>query len=419
MKAILILSLFLCFSSLQSFRFKEKEVHAKVSGVNQTQHWFNSQLINHFDVQDNRTYSQRYWVLDQYFDQTSGPVFLYICGEYTCPGIPDERQFPVVLARKFKALILVLEHRFYGASQPFGNASWSTENLRYLTANLALADLAYFIQWSKDSALYGIGQSNPWITIGGSYPGALSGWFRYKYPHLTVGALASSAVVNSILDFTIRTSTLKSGPQCTEAIQNLTHFAEIHLGDEDLREDFLASFNAQNLSNPEFLFFFADIFVELVQYGKREFLCNLLQNKTLSQQMDAIRNYSLVNAPPQSYGAYYIRNETVDINNDMRQWTYQTCAQVGWFQTFYPNETLSMRSTKVTLDFYRQWCRESFGKDLWPNVENTNLELGGKHLEAFNIIFTNGGEVNYKLNKYMNFILIGPMAMGRNQRKQR
>ena len=42
---------------------------------------------------------------------------------------------------------------------------------------------------------------SPWITVGGSYPGALSAWFRAKYPHLTVAALASSAVVNAITDF--------------------------------------------------------------------------------------------------------------------------------------------------------------------------------------------------------------------------
>jgi len=29
----------------------------------------------------------------------------------------------------------------------------------------------------------------------------MSAWFRYKYPHLTVGAWASSAVVEAILDF--------------------------------------------------------------------------------------------------------------------------------------------------------------------------------------------------------------------------
>lgn len=366
------------------------------SPVNQTQHWFKDQLINHFDRQDNRTYSQRYWSISQYFSNESGPVFVYICGEYTCPGLPEERQFPIELAKKFNALILVLEHRYYGASQPFGNESMKFENMKYLTINLALEDLAFFINSVKNTGLFGVKPTNPWITIGGSYPGALSAWFRYKYPHLTVGALASSAVVNTILNFVdfdkqIRISTLKSGIKCTESIQNLTHLAE-QLLESNQSNVFKASFNAEKLSNPEFLFFFADIFVELVQYGSRVKLCDMLKDKSLSDQMNIIRNYSLINAPPQSYGAYYLRNETYDITQSSRQWTYQTCTEVGYFQTFYPNISLSMRSTNVTLDFYKTWCHESFGVDLWPNVELTNLDLGGLNLEPFNIILTNGGE---------------------------
>ena len=73
--------------------------------------------------------------------------------------------------------------------------------MKYLNSELALKDLAYFIQNMVKSKLFGITEKNPWITIGGSYPGALAGWFRSKYPHMTIGSIGSSGVILAVEDF--------------------------------------------------------------------------------------------------------------------------------------------------------------------------------------------------------------------------
>jgi esterase/lipase superfamily enzyme len=85
-----------------------------------------------------------------------------------------------------------------------------------LNSEQALKDLAYFIKTIKKYKLHNVGLGNPVITVGGSYPGALSAWFRVKYPHLTVGAISSSGVVLAVEDFKdfdeqIYTSAYKSG----------------------------------------------------------------------------------------------------------------------------------------------------------------------------------------------------------------
>jgi esterase/lipase superfamily enzyme len=121
-------------------------------------------------------------------------------------------------------LVLVVEHRFYGKSLPFGNESFKLENMKLLTSEQALSDLAHFIEQVNVGHMYGV-NNNPWITIGGSYPGAMSAWFRYKYPHLTVGAIASSAVVEAIENFQaydeqVYLSTNKSGDYCWTAVND-------------------------------------------------------------------------------------------------------------------------------------------------------------------------------------------------------
>lgn len=61
----------------------------------------------------------------------------------------------------------------------------SLESLKYLSSEQALADLATFHE--AMIPLFSLTSSNRWIMFGGSYPGALSAWFRYKYPHLAFG----------------------------------------------------------------------------------------------------------------------------------------------------------------------------------------------------------------------------------------
>jgi hypothetical protein len=116
--------------------------------------------------------------------------------------------------------VLSLEHRYYGKSLPFGDQSFTLPNLKHLTAENALNDLAYFITQITEKNAYNINKNQKWITIGGSYPGALSAWFRSKFPHLTVGAIASSAVILAVENFRdfdeqIYLSTQKSGNFCT------------------------------------------------------------------------------------------------------------------------------------------------------------------------------------------------------------
>lgn len=84
----------------------------------------------------------------------------------------------------------------------------STKNLKYLSSQQALADLAYFIEAKKRELQI---PYNKWIVFGGSYPGSLAAWFRLKYPHLAYAAVASSAPLLAQINFKgIKTKTRSS-----------------------------------------------------------------------------------------------------------------------------------------------------------------------------------------------------------------
>jgi lysosomal Pro-X carboxypeptidase len=84
------------------------------------------------------------------------------------------------LGREFGAAIVFAEHRFYGKSLPFGNASFkNVSNLGYLSSEQALADYAILIGHLKEHRLPNATRS-PVIAFGGSYGGLLTAWLRIK-----------------------------------------------------------------------------------------------------------------------------------------------------------------------------------------------------------------------------------------------
>ena len=106
-------------------------------------HYFENQ-VDHFDDGNTDTYQQRFWYSEEFAQMDSQPpVFLYVCGEWTCSP-PDETMYPMMVGIDHGAILYSLEHRYYGDSQPFDD--WSTENLRFLTSEQALADINTFIK---------------------------------------------------------------------------------------------------------------------------------------------------------------------------------------------------------------------------------------------------------------------------------
>uniref|UniRef100_A0AC34FIU1 Serine carboxypeptidase S28 family protein n=1 Tax=Panagrolaimus sp. ES5 TaxID=591445 RepID=A0AC34FIU1_9BILA len=167
--------------------------------------WF-TQKVDHFNASDSRTYQQRYQLNNQFFNNaTDSPIiFLMIGGEGTInpKWVCWQNYTYMQMAVKYNAKLIQLEHRFFGQSYPIktsqGLGDMSVGNLKLLTSQQALQDLANFIQTYNQQQ----GWSNPrWVVFGGSYPGSLCAWFRAKYPDLSVGGICSSAPLWTKVDF--------------------------------------------------------------------------------------------------------------------------------------------------------------------------------------------------------------------------
>jgi hypothetical protein len=165
--------------------------------------YYFDQLIDHKNPSLG-TFKQRFWFTSQFY-QPGGPIVLMTPGEanaqpYT--GYLTNRTINGLVAQQQNASLIVLEHRFYGLSNPYPDLS--VKSLKYHTLQQGIDDLEHF---AKTVVLPMPGGDKvtpdkaPWILIGGSYSGALVSWTMVNKPGLFFSGYSSSGVVQAITDF--------------------------------------------------------------------------------------------------------------------------------------------------------------------------------------------------------------------------
>ncbi len=77
----------------------------------------------------------------------------------------------------------------------------------------------------------------------------------------------------------------------------------------------------------------------------------------------------------------------------MRQWYWQMCAELGYFQV--PSSKPS-RSPLLNLTFWEDYCANIFGEMIVPDTNSTNAQLGGVLLSVSNLVMVNGVEDPWK-----------------------
>ncbi|XP_029026804.1 thymus-specific serine protease isoform X2 [Betta splendens] len=381
------------------------------------------QPLDHFNRQSAGTFPQRFFVNDAYWRRPDGPVFLYIGGEGPLYEFDVLAGHHVDMAEEHRALLVALEHRYYGDSiNPDG---LKTENLAGLSSQQALADLAEFSQYISQT--YNLSHRNTWISFGGSYSGALSAWFRGKYPHLVYGAVASSAPVKAQLDFSaysnvvgasLANEAVGGSEKCVAAVRGAFAAVERVLTRGDVRQ-LAADFRCCQVPDAaddqvELMQSLADIVMGTVQYNEegvlmsiRE-LCSVMTNSSSTRDgRTEADTYGRLVQLAQMYrssgeeacldvsrekAVKDLMNTVHSMRRAERQWTYQTCTEFGFYQTC--EEAACPFSGMLTLQMDTQLCPLLFAvsqHSLPARVAFTNTHYGGDSPHTHRILYVNGG----------------------------
>ncbi|KAF7370866.1 Peptidase S28 [Mycena sanguinolenta] len=117
------------------------------------------------------------------------------------------------LAKRYRGIAFLWEHRYYGDSQPFPvNENTTAAQWQFLTTEQALQDVVFFADSFPTTSVSGHAVNTtlnalpihpsvvPWVWLGGSYPGVRGALLRQRNPETIFAAWVSSAPVEAQVD---------------------------------------------------------------------------------------------------------------------------------------------------------------------------------------------------------------------------
>ncbi|KAL5704267.1 lysosomal Pro-Xaa carboxypeptidase [Ranunculus cassubicifolius] len=395
------------------------------------QAFYYTQTLDHFNYlpESYATFQQKYIVNSKYWGgaNTSSPIFVYTGPETAVENVATPG-FMTDNAPRFKALLVYIEHRYYGESMPFGEESYhNSSTLGYFSSTQALADYAELIIDLKRNLS---AHNSPVIVLGGSYGGMLATWFRLKYPHIAVGALASSAPILYFDGMTpengyyvaITKDFRKISESCYNTIRE--SWSEMDRvaakpGGLNLLSQKFSTCKAVN-SSDQLKNSIATNYVASAQYNAPPYypvkkICDAIDG--LPEGSDVISR--IFAGYKVGYGRLYSNTPCNETNylapTSELGWSWQTCTEMVMPIGYRKNETMFDGDYPFDLDAFIRRCQSKFG--VTPRPHWITTEYGGYNITlvlkkfASNIIFSNGLQDPYSVGGVLQSISDSVVAL--------
>ncbi|KAG9018023.1 hypothetical protein FRB90_012582 [Tulasnella sp. 427] len=382
-----------------------------------------------------QTFQQQYFFNDEYYEGQGYPIIIASPGEEVATANHlILKTMMRKMMKELKAAGIILEHRYWGDSQPFQDLR--TENLRYLTLDQAAEDSKYFVEnvklpWSKGKDKYDSNPSNtPWITAGCSYPGLLAAYSHLKHPDLFAAGYASCAPVTANGNFWQYWQPVMKGlpSNCSSDLSTAARVIEGILAKQDETEikALKTQFGLEGLSTDDFaaaLRYPIDEWQDMRPYTSRtrqpvpHAFCDVIQKGVevvargpkplhvkpqsplerwanafrLKKPLEFMASFSTADAQLPKYTDHTLSSK----HKDERPWKWMLCNEFGWFQV---GGMSSWISSLVSPKYFKRQCGDMFrltngttpAYDFEAAAERFNEGLKTQTFVGKPVIFING-----------------------------